>query len=220
MGLVQHLRRIVTSLSHFVVMLGGPPRPRKPGTSFLAAASESAVGKTTVDFSYTGQGNIMTARCLPILLVFCLPALTWTVPAAAQEVYRWVDENGIVNFSDTAPAAAAADVRTLILEDNVPPDYDPEADIYNVAAQAERMQAMREQMDKQREERRERQRDAPSQPAVQYQQGVQYGYPYGYPAYPWPPFRPPARPPVKPRHEPYEISTLRPPGEMRNPDGR
>lgn len=142
--------------------------------------------------------------------------------SSGGEVYRWVDENGIVNFSDTAPAAVDrnGNVDTLTLEDTTPRDYDPEADIYNVAAQAERMQALREQMEQEREERRERQRNAPPQPAVQYQQGVQYGYPYGYPAYPRPPLRPSPRPPGRPVPEPYETSTLRPPGEMWNPDDR
>ena len=62
----------------------------------------------------------------------------------AQEIYRWVDENGVVNFSDTAPAARSRSVSTVAVEDTRSSDYDPEADIYNVEAQAERMQALRE----------------------------------------------------------------------------
>jgi hypothetical protein len=144
--------------------------------------------------------------------------------AAAQEVYRWVDENGVVNFSDTMPqaadASASANVNTVTLEDTTPKDYDPEADIYNVTAQAERMQALRDQMEKDREARREQQSRAPQQPAVQYERGVSYGYPYSFPAYGRPPYRPPAKPPSRPVPEPYETSTLRPPGQIPNPQRR
>src|SRR5210317_1352123 len=76
-------------------------------------------------------------------------------PASAQEIYRWVDANGVVNFSDTAPRAATAD--TVVVADTRPSNYDPEEDIYNVAAQAERMQALREEMEQERAARRERQ---------------------------------------------------------------
>jgi hypothetical protein len=146
----------------------------------------------------------------------------YATPAMAQEVYRWVDENGVVNFSDTAPLAADANVNTLILEDTAPKHYDPEEDIYNVAAQAERMQALREEMEQEREARRERQRNELRQPDTQYPQGVRYGYPYLYPGYGRPPGRPPGKPPTggrPPRPEPYETSTLRPQGQAPDPNG-
>jgi hypothetical protein len=148
--------------------------------------------------------------------------VAFTGPATAQEVYRWVDEDGVVNFSDTVPGAAAGDVDTLQLEDTGPRDYDPEEDLYNVAEQAERMQTLRQEMAEAREARRERRQETTRQPAVQYPQGVRYGYPYGYPAYGRPPHRPPGKPPIggrPPRPEPYETSTLRPPEQARNPDG-
>jgi hypothetical protein len=142
--------------------------------------------------------------------------------AAAQEVYRWVDENGVVNFSDKAPVVATgnSDVNTLTLQDAAPTDYDPEEDIYNVAAQAERMQALRDEMAKDREARREQQNKALQQPAVPYERGASYGYPYSFPAYGRPPYRPPAKPPSRPVPEPYETSTLRPPGQTPNPQRR
>jgi hypothetical protein len=154
---------------------------------------------------------------IPALLVAAAAAIA---PASAQEIYRWVDANGVVNFSDKAPPAAAAD--TVVVDDTRPSNYDPEEDIYNVAAQAERMQALREEMEQERAARRERQQSAPQQPAVQYEQGVRYGYPYLYPGYGRPPHRPPGKPPGggrPPRPEPYETTTLRPPGQARNPNG-
>jgi len=164
----------------------------------------------------------MTTNRLSICLLACLPILACGSPASAQEVYRWVDEKGVVNFSDTAPRSAHEDIDTLRLEDTAPTDYDPSEDRYHVAAQAERMRALREEMEKQREQRRERLRSMPPQPPEQYPQGVRYGYPYGYPAYGRPPARPPSRPPVgprPPRPEPYETSTFRPPGQQQDPNG-
>ena len=148
-------------------------------------------------------------------IFMALSLLAGGAPAAAGEVYRWVDENGVVNFSDTAPGSAEtpAEVNRIELPDAAPRDHDPEQDIYNVAAQAERMQALRDEMEKEREARREQQRRAPQQPAAQYPAGVNYGYPYSFPAYGRPPLRPgrpPARPPERPVPEPYESSTLRP----------
>ena len=164
----------------------------------------------------------MTMKRLSILPIACSLGMFYAAPALAQEVYRWVDENGVVNFSDAAPPAAdaSANVNTVTLEDTTPKDYDPEADIYNVAGQAERMQALRDQMEKDREARREQQSRAPQQPAVPYERGASYGYPYSFPAYGRPPYRPPAKPPSRPVPEPYETSTLRPPGQTPNPQRR
>jgi hypothetical protein len=139
------------------------------------------------------------------------------VPAMAADVYRWVDENGVVNFSDTAPRGAETGgaVDTVTLQDAAPKDQEPGQDIYHVAAQAERMQALRDEMEKEREARREQQRRAAQQPAAPSSSGVNYGYPYAYPAYGRPPLRPgrpPAKPPARPVPELYDTATLRPPG--------
>ena len=150
--------------------------------------------------------------------LIALSLICWVGSATAQEVYRWVDENGVVNFSDTAPAAAA-NLNTVDLEDTTPRNYDPEEDLYNVAAQAERMQALREQMEKDREARRQQQASAAKQPAPQYQRSVNYGYPYGYPVRPRPPIEPPIEPPPT-RPEPYETSTLVPPSQWRDLNDR
>jgi hypothetical protein len=138
-----------------------------------------------------------------------------TVPA--QEIYRWTDENGVVNVSDTAPVTESPAVSTVTVEDTRPSDYDPEADLYNVAAQAERMQALREEMKNEREARLERQRNAARQQPVQSTRSVGYAVPgwwWGQPGY-GPPPRPPLRP-ERPIPEPYPTATLRPPGQTRN----
>ena len=155
------------------------------------------------------------------MILFVLFALTGFLPGAAeaQEVYRWVDENGVVNFSDRAPPAAeAADVGTLTLEDSRPAGYDPEQDVFNIEATAERTQARREALQQEREALRERQAAQPV--VVQYPEqsnhGYSWGYPYGYPPLRpggKPPFRPPHRPPPQPEPPADDTATLRPPGQ-------
>ena len=76
-------------------------------------------------------------RMTGIALAFL--ALLASFPAMATEIYHWVDENGVSNFSSTAPPGLAEEVNKMTLEDTTPPDYDPEEDRYGVAAQAERM---------------------------------------------------------------------------------
>ncbi|MEJ2383320.1 MAG: DUF4124 domain-containing protein [Xanthomonadales bacterium] len=133
-------------------------------------------------------------------------------PAGATEVYRWVDADGVVHFSQTAPAGAVEDVSRQVVENPVPSGYDPDEDIYDVAGQQERMQARREALERDLEARRERERQAAQQP-MRSAPPVQ-GYPvYGWPGYrPRPPQRP--RPPIEPPIEPptRPPATLKPPG--------
>jgi len=138
-----------------------------------------------------------------------LMAMAIGSPAAATEVFHWVDENGVHHFSQTEPAADTPQVSTMTLEDTTPANYDPEEDIYGVQAQAERMQALREEMDEKREAYRERQAKAAQQQAVQYRRPYSYGRPLWYPPYyPRPPVEP--QPPVI---EPLETRILIPPGQ-------
>lgn len=70
----------------------------------------------------------------------------------AAEVYRWVDEHGVVHFSDAAPEQA--DVETLVVRETTPPDYDPLADPYSILNQAERLRETRLRLEEVRESRR------------------------------------------------------------------
>lgn len=164
----------------------------------------------------------MKANPVGTFIVAIAVTLLGAAPAAAQEIYRWVDADGVVHFSDTAPATESSGIRTIVLEYTRPADYDPEADIYDVAGQSERMQALREDMAREREARRERDQKAARAEQPPVDGPAQYGYPVGYPLYPRPPMRPPARPPTgpqPPRPEPYETSTLRPPGQATDSSG-
>lgn len=161
------------------------------------------------------RANVMMQKRVAILigLLACgAPA----GPAAAQEIYRWTDEDGVVHFSDTAPGAKSGTVSTVTIEDTRSSDYDPEADLYNVAAQAERMQALRDEMQKKRDAREDRQRSAPPPQPVQATRSVGYGLP------PWWWDRPdhgrPPKPelPIEPPPERPPTSTLVPPGAIRD----
>ena len=144
----------------------------------------------------------------PIAVLCILAALGTAAPAGATEVFHWVDENGVHHFSQTEPVADTAGVATVEVEDAPPSGYDPEEDIYGVAAQADRMQALRDEMAEKREDRLERERNAARQQPVQYQP-----YRYSRPMFWNPPYYP--SPPVKPQPpvpEPYETRILIPPG--------
>jgi hypothetical protein len=159
------------------------------------------------------------------LIVIGWALWAWPLALPAQQIYRWVDEQGVVHFSDTAPPGDSGEVSTLTLENTQPANYDPEQDIYNLEATEQRMQALRDELAAEREARRER---AAAQPPVvaPYPEQPHYGYAddylYGYPPlYPRPPGERPGRPPGGPPHRPPpgaeppadDTSTWRPPGQ-------
>ncbi len=148
------------------------------------------------------------------LFMLCLAAGLLADAGHAREIYRWVDENGVVNFSDDPPPTDAAEARSITLEDTGS-DEAVDEDPFNIEATAERMQAYRDELAQRRESQRaarlERERIAAQRPAVQYQRS-------GY-VYPW--YRPPYRPippiePQPPTPEPYTTVPFLPPGGGRN----
>jgi hypothetical protein len=151
----------------------------------------------------------MTTSRTTTAITLVLLATMASATLYADEIYHWIDENGVQNFSQTQPAGKTQGVSKMNLVDTTPADYDPEEDRYDVEAQAERMNALREDMEKRREAARERQRNAAQQPVVQYREPDRYySRPLLYPPiYPRPPHRP--EPPIA---VPYPTDTLRPPG--------
>lgn len=154
-------------------------------------------------------------RTLIILFLFLL-AMLCSSAVSSKEIYKWVDENGVVNFSEKAPASTDTGVSSFILEDTVPVEQGPDDDPFNVEATAARMQAYRDSMEQrreaQRQERLERERIAAQRPVNQYQQ---VGYRNSWPWYAQPPLRPvhPIEPPP-PVVEPYPVFPFRPPGRL------
>ena len=59
---------------------------------------------------------------------------------AALEIYTWVDENGVVHYSETAPEEpAATPVETLHIASANSPAYDPDDYYWSIRKQAERI---------------------------------------------------------------------------------
>lgn len=84
----------------------------------------------------------MAGRCLPAILLI-LPVVVAAPPALA-ETYKWVDENGVVNYSNAPPAKAA---RRQLVEERisiVPADPSLGPAIAAMRARAARDQAYEE----------------------------------------------------------------------------
>lgn len=52
-------------------------------------------------------------------LVLILFGLCCTAPAAAEQLYKWVDENGVVHYGDAIPAEASRNERHVLNEHGV-----------------------------------------------------------------------------------------------------
>lgn len=148
----------------------------------------------------------MTAGRTTTVLILALLAMMVSTTAAAYEVYHWLDENGVPNFSQNRPYGNIPGVSIMNLADTTPSDYDPEEDRYGIQAQAERLNALREERERKREAVREQQRYAAQQQVVQYREPVRrYSNGFWYPPiYSRPPQRP--RPPIA---VPHSTSTLK-----------
>ena len=132
--------------------------------------------------------------------------------ARAQDIYRWVDTDGVIHFSDTPPQAGVTEVETVELAITASAADEPGSDPFNIEATEERMRAIRQALDENLDARRDRQRTA-APPVVQYPQSTGYGgaWPVGRPIYPRPPRPPPQRPPRPPAND---TSTWRPGGRQ------
>ena len=151
---------------------------------------------------------MVTARTITVITLVLLAMIASTA-AAANEIYSWIDENGVQNFSQRPPDGKIAGVSHLNLVDTTPQDYDPEEDRYGVQAQAERMDALREEIEQRRDDARERERNTGQQQVIQYREPVRsYSHGIWYPpVYPRPPLKP-----ELPIEVPAPTATLRPPG--------
>ncbi len=153
----------------------------------------------------------MAAGRTTTIIALAILAMIASTTAAAYEIYHWLDENGVPNFSQNQPDWKIPGVSMITLEDTTPPDYDPDEDRYGIQAQAERMSALREEMEQRRKAVLERQRNSTQRQVVQYREPyLSYWYGIGGyypPIYPRPPHRP--RPPIA---VPYSTSTLQPSG--------
>ena len=147
-------------------------------------------------------------RLTPVLLLLCSTA------ALATTVYKTVDENGVVGFSDTPPAGG---VHTEVLQVTPPTAQSPEEHL-------ERLAAIRETTDRLATDRREREKHRAELQEIRAktayyrppEQPRTTGYARYYPVYsrhyrrtnhpPWrpgygpKPMHPIAHPPMRPGH--------------------
>jgi hypothetical protein len=154
----------------------------------------------------------MRLREFSICVLLLVPFLAVSERAEATEVYRWTDADGVVHYSQTPPPSEA-NASKLSLRDPRPSDDAPVEDIYDVAGQQARMQALREERERKRQERLERQREAASRQADSYAPSEIYTYPAW-----WLRPRPPVRPQPPPdRPSPGPGDAIRPPDMIKPP---
>ena len=165
--------------------------------------------------------NLRSVIRHPSLLMVTL-ALAWPLAAQAEEIFHWVDANGVHHFSQSPPPDGSGEVRTMEVNGSQPASYDPEEDRYNIAAQEAAMQERRQKLEESRKNQQQDQQPSTSNTVVYYPEpatGNQILYPPGYrPGFPnWPnrpkpphhPDRPdgwPDRPVTLPEEEPPPAS--------------
>ena len=106
----------------------------------------------------------------------CLISLILGNPAFASEIFHWVDEDGVLNFSDWAPENNNVEVAKLVVSNANPPGYDPSEDQNSILEQAERMNVRWADLKERQEERRKQRLELEQQ--QRSLQPVVYDYPY------------------------------------------
>lgn len=104
-------------------------------------------------------------------------------PALAGDIFRWVDENGVVHYSDTKPKQEMP-VEVVEIETASSSDYDPVEDPYSILNQASRLHEIWLDYEAARQARAQERLDAKAaspRPEPVYRA---YGY-YGYSTYPY-----------------------------------
>ena len=97
-------------------------------------------------------------------------------PAIADEIFHWVDEDGVLHFSDWAPKNSDAEVIKMIVSNSNPPGYDPNEDQNSILGQAERVNERWAELKERQDERRKQRLELEQQQRRQY--AVEYDYPY------------------------------------------
>lgn len=133
--------------------------------------------------------------------------------AHAMDVYRWVDDAGVVHFSQWKPELGGSSLQTVQVEERTTQGLG--GDVYPVEELAEAIDALRNEMAESRE-RRAQAAQSPAPVVVPYVQPVQQ------PVWPWwggdrpgrpgRPDRPDRPPPPDPEPEPDKALPFRPPG--------
>ena len=134
----------------------------------------------------------------------CLLLMGITQAAFGSEIFHWVDEDGILHYSDWAPTNTDIEVRKVVISESNPPDYDPDEDPNSILDQASRTNERWQELKEQKEERREQRRELAAEP--RNPAPVEYYEPY-YDSSPWfyYPVRP-GRPPGSAHPKPFRTA--------------
>lgn len=102
------------------------------------AVNEPAAASRVELFQENDMPTILSRAGVVTALV--LAATFLPDSAAAFEIYTWVDDQGVVHYSEWRPEEpAATPVETLHIASTNPPAYDPDDDYYSILNQAERI---------------------------------------------------------------------------------
>lgn len=138
--------------------------------------------------------------CPKLLILFCL-AGAWPLAATAEQIYHWVDADGVNHYSQSPPPAASSEeVRIMDVDGSRPASYDPTEDRYNIAAQNEATQAVYDKLAESRKNKQQATQNTAENTVIYYPEpdaNNHYLYPPVYrPRPPHPEPRPPQpRPP-------------------------
>ncbi|MDX1561357.1 MAG: DUF4124 domain-containing protein [Gammaproteobacteria bacterium] len=125
---------------------------------------------------------------MSLSLLAALPVFS----AGATEIYKWVDDNGVVHYADERPASerSVTTVEIAVAAER----YDPEQDPYSILNQAKRIHQTWLELEALRLERAlARQANASSQQSREADRERRYGYDRYVPYYPVVSRRVPAR---------------------------
>lgn len=141
---------------------------------------------------------------LGVALILCFSLISCITVAAT--VYKTVDEQGVVSYSDTPPAEAVP-VETLVIDVQAPElSETAQQQLEDLRETTDRMVADRQQREKHRAEMREQQAQSQAPPQVAeytdpgFYNGVSptyYPYPVYHPVHRPRPVHPIARPPLR-----------------------
>lgn len=199
----------------------------KPGHTFVFRLPPPFPRYTLLPIYPREFGNIGRMECLldmrlnaPIRLLIVLVAILASAPASAQ-IYKWVDERGVTNYSNQPPTDPDAAKKLAIVEDRISV-YTPDKALMRAieAARQGSNQALSERvasLERQLEaERRARQYVSAAEAPAAYEpcqggraidcSGFYSGYYPYFPAYVIAPYRPLPRNFVQARQKPGKIA--------------
>lgn len=101
--------------------------------------------------------RIRIMRLAVSLLTTSVLSLAGSAFGNASEIYRWVGDDGVVQYSDTKPEAE--DFTAVELTDTSPRDYDPAEDPYSIVNQARRLNEVWAGLARARQEREQQRRE-------------------------------------------------------------